>query len=316
MKSILAIAICISCSTNITAQKKIINYYDYLWQPCESKYARFVAIINETDSGWVRKDYFTATNQVQMVGKFRDSACKIADGYFYFFYPDGKLLSFGKNVGNKKEGTWLSYHYNGMMSDSSTYSNHNLTGTSLRWYADGSIADSIEIKSDGTMISVGWFANGNLSYAGMSNAKGKQGKWKYYHDTGFLSAEERYENDLLADKKYYDEDGVLQTDITNRDRNAQFKAGINDWLSYVARKAQFPSQYNLANTDKVTVMADYIVDETGNLTDIYLSVPVHPAFDREILNAIKRSPKWEPAVRHNRRVRQSFRQPLTFEQPE
>jgi hypothetical protein len=58
------------------------------------------------------------------------------------------------------------------------------------------------------------------------------------------------------------------------------------------------------------------VNESGDVTDLYISTPFFPPFEKEALNAIRRSPKWQPAIEHNRRVRYYFTQPVVFSQPE
>jgi antitoxin component YwqK of YwqJK toxin-antitoxin module len=316
MKRITLAAVLIFCTAFAAAQKQkpaqTIKYYDWQWKPCKEGDARFAALIFQTDSGWVRRDYFAATEQAQMIGLYNDSACSSKKGLFRYFYPDGKLLSAGRYINNKKDGLWLSYHYNGMMSDSTIYSNGKVTGISLAWYPNGMISDSVEQKENGTMVSVGWFDNGSINHAGMYQNEKKQGKWKYYHSNGNISSEEWYDADVLTDKKYYDEDGTPQPDTTNRDRDAVFKSGMTGWQKFIASKASFPYNYKLSNTNLVTVVVAATINEDGKITDEFLWIPVHPAFDKEVLRAVKKSPEWQPAIRHNRRVKQQIRQPMSF----
>jgi hypothetical protein len=47
----------------------------------------------------------------------------------------------GYNLHGKRQGLWLSFHPNGMLSDSTVYDNGNQIGTSLSWYATVEIYD-------------------------------------------------------------------------------------------------------------------------------------------------------------------------------
>jgi antitoxin component YwqK of YwqJK toxin-antitoxin module len=312
MKKTFTLIIIVLYINGLKAQA-ITHYYNWKWEACEKKDARFATIITPTDSGFLRKDYFWATGTLQMSGHYKDIDNKTGHGDFKFFYTNGSPLQTGRYINGKKTGTWLSYHYNGMMSDSTTYDKGDITGISLGWHPNGMLKDSGEVKENGVRVSARWFDNGNLSYAGMYQYEKAQGKWKYYHRNGQVSAEEWYDEGVLTDKKYYAEDGSLQADTTNRDRDAVFKSGSADWVKFISSKASFPFGYELVNANVVTVVVAATINEEGEVEDEYLWIPVHPAFDKVVLNTVKKSPKWQPAISHNRRVKQDVRQPMSFE---
>src|SRR5690242_10645142 len=101
--------------------QKVRTFYDYQWKACDASQARFVSDVVKTDSGWLRDDYFISTQKLQMQGLYEDSATKIANGYFYYYYANGIPESFGRNVHNKKQGLWLRYYNNGYIRDSTVY---------------------------------------------------------------------------------------------------------------------------------------------------------------------------------------------------
>ncbi|MGI8951919.1 MAG: energy transducer TonB [Chitinophagaceae bacterium] len=312
MKSIY-IAVCILCSLNSYAQK-IEKYFDYQWKETEPNAARFYALIEKTDSGWHRRDYFIHERKLQMDGTYEDSNCKIENGLFYFFYANGELQSAGKYVHGKKQGPWLSFHANKLMNDSTVYENGNPVGTSISWYANGIMSDSAQWNNDGSGVKVSWFENGSVSAAGRYSAGEKlNGKWQFFHKNGRLSSLETYKDSVLVDKEYYDEEGNL-TDTTNKDREATFPAGNKAWQQYLGKHLYFPSQYKIENADKAIVVVDAIIDEEGNVTNVQVSVPLYPAFDQIAVNAVSKSPKWLPAIQHNRRVQYFVRQPVAFAQ--
>ena len=149
------------------AQKTEPLYYDWQWKPCDVSQARFATLIKKIDSGWERSDYYVASSKLQMKGLYSDSACNNKNGFFSYFYSNGRLSSQGKYVNNQKEGIWISYHNNGMMNDSSVYSNGKPVGISLAWHTNGYLADSVNVDENGRAVSVGWFDNGNPAEAGI-----------------------------------------------------------------------------------------------------------------------------------------------------
>lgn len=294
------------------------RFYDYQWKETDVAHARFYSVMEPTDSGWHRMDYFLhEPSSLQMEGWFEDTASKVGNGKFTYVYPNKKILSTGYNLHGKKQGLWLSFHPNGMMADSTIYDNGNQTGTRLAWYATGYISDSSVLQKDGSGVQVGWFDNGTPSYAGMlSEGRQQHGKWKYWHKNGKVSAIEIYDHGKLLDKQYFDTTGSALTDTTTKDRNAAFKGGTKDWLKYLGNHLTFPENYRITNSDLAVVELTMTVDEDGNVQDAFINVPFYPPFEKIALDVVRRSPKWTPAISHNRRVRSTFRQAVVFSQPE
>lgn len=311
-KCILSLFIIASFNT----QAQITNYYDWQWKECDISLARFYAVIKKTDSGWYRNDYFMSTHKLQMAGLYQDADTKNQHGWFSYFYSNGNLSSEGRYVNGKREGLWFDYHYNGMMSDSSVYVAGKLKGTKIGWYNNGYISDSAVYTSDGKAVYVSWFDDGNPSSAGRLDNGKKEGPWQYFHKNGNKAALEKYRQDELLSRIYYDEQGNALADTSNKDREAEFKGGEEKWRDYLTGSLEFPANVKLVNTDVITVVVNATVDEEGKISDVYVSVPFNPKFDDEALRAMKRSPKWLPCIRQNRRVKSYIRQPVSFRQEE
>ena len=291
------------------------RYYNYKWQPCEPIQARFYTELNKKDSLWERKDYFIHEQSLQMSGSYTDTTCKIAEGHFEYYYSNRRLQSVGSYKNGKKDGLWLDYYPNQMMQDSIVYVDGNRSGTTLWWHPNGYMRDSAVWNSDGSGVEISWFDNGNPSSAGRYSAGNNQhGKWQYFHKNGKPSAIELYDKGSLVDKKYFDEDGNPLSDTTSRDRPAEFVGGNAAWLKYLTKHVYFPTQYKFDNADKAVVVVEATVDEDGNITDVELNTPLYPAFDEIALKAVRTSPKWQPAIEHNRRVKYRFLQAIVFEQ--
>jgi TonB family protein len=304
--------LCIIASVHTQAQ--ITQYYDWQWKPCDVSLARFFSVIKKTDSGWLRNDYFLDTQKLQMAGLYQDADTKKQNGWFRYFHPNENLSSAGRFVNGKKEGLWLSHHYNGMMLDSSFYEAGNLRGTKISWYNNEYMADSADYTNDGKAVYVSWFDDGTPSSSGrLSNGK-KEGTWQYFHKNGNNAALEKYRQDELLSRIYYDENGTPLADTSNKDRDAEFKGGQKKWREFLLNNLQFPADVKLVNTDVITVVVNAQVDEDGKISDVYVSIPFNPKFDNEAIRVMKRSPKWQPSIRQNRRVKLYIRQPISFRQ--
>jgi Gram-negative bacterial TonB protein C-terminal len=297
--------------------QKTGKFYDYLWKLTDGPHARFYSVVERTDSGYHRLDYYVHDGALQMDGWFEDSACKISSGKFTYLYPGKLLESSGRYLHNKKQGLWLTYHPNGMIADSTVYDNGMPSGTSMAWYSNGIPSDSSVYNADGSGIKVGWFDNGNPSYAGrLAPGYKHYGKWQFFHRNGKTSAFELYTHDSLLDKQYFDETGQPVLDTTNKDTDANFPGSTKGWLKYLGNHLDFPENYKITNSDEAVVVITMTIDEDGQVKDAYVSTPFYPPFEEIALRVITHSPKWKPAIKHNRRVSTVFRQPVVFSQPD
>jgi len=64
--------------------QKTETYYDYFWKPCSAENARYFSLVEKTDSGWFRKDYFLSSRTLQMQGLYEDENCKTSNGFSNF----------------------------------------------------------------------------------------------------------------------------------------------------------------------------------------------------------------------------------------
>jgi TonB family protein len=294
--------------------QKTEAYYNHNWEPCSPEAARYYSIMEKTDSGWFRKDYFVSSKTLQMQALFEDEACKTQNGYCQFYYVNGRPSMIGRMIHGKQEGICMSFYSNGMMSDSALFHDGLVVDKRFKWHRNGYISDSFSRVDDKTEVQVGWYDDGTPSYAGYL-VNGKQnGKWKYFHHNGQLSSVEVYANGRLISAEYSDEKGQPLTDTSNANRKVSFKGGIEGWKKYVEKNLYWPADLQFSKEASVTVEIDFTINEDGKPEDVEVSLPFHPNFDEIALKIIKNSPAWIPAIEHNRKVRTSLRQPVTFAQ--
>lgn len=313
MKAII-VSLLLFTSFATVAQKKEL-YFDFRWKPCEPSVARYYAVVEKKDSLWHRLDYFINEKTVQMEGSFRDADCTVEEGPFTYYHSNGVIESAGMYKNGKRHGPWFRYYDNKMISDSVTYDNGNVVGTRLQWHRNGYLLDSSSWSPDGNGTQVSWFDNGNPSAAGRYVAGEKRhGKWQFFHRNGNISAMEVYNSGQLASRAYYDEGGRQISDTTNKDREADFPGGMKAWQKYLQKNLYFPPKWQFKNDGQAIVLVDWAIDEEGNVTDVRVTGSLHPEFDKIAVDVIRKSPKWIPAVDHNRKIKAFCRQPVTFVQ--
>ncbi|MHB9142083.1 MAG: energy transducer TonB, partial [Paludibacter sp.] len=132
------------------------------------------------------------------------------------------------------------------------------------------------------------------------------------HKNGQISVIEIYRVGKLTDKQYFDEDGVLMNDTTNTDRLAQFPGGIEAWTKYISKHLYFPAGYKIVNADVAKVVVNFTINENGEVENVFTSTPFDKAFDSIAERVIRKSPKWLPAIDHNRKVKCRFNQVVNF----
>jgi hypothetical protein len=299
-----------------SSAQKSTQYFDWNWKSTDATHARYYSIIEQKDGLWLRKDYFASTGRLQMDGAYMDPDFKTAHGEFHYYHANGILQAVGKYENGSREGLWLSYHYNGMMSDSAFHVKGNPVGNRKMWYPDGYLMDSVVWQPGGNGVMVSWFDNGVPAGAGRFVNFEQDGKWRYFYRNGETSSVEIYDHGKLVSRQYYTEKGLPITDTASTDRDASFPGGPKAWMKYLSKSVYFPDQYKFDTPGQAVVTVDWYIDEEGNITDPFVSIPLHPEFDKIALNAFHKAPKWIPARAHGRNVKSFHRQPITFSQEE
>jgi len=298
--------------TQLHAQKTE-KYFDYRWNECKPNVARFYRQIIKTDSGYCRKDYYLKERKLNMMGNFKDSLLKIKTGKFHYFHANGYPGSFGKYVNDKKEGLWLSYHDNKVKADSTVYLHDRAIGKSLSWYPNRNLSDSAYTNADGSGVTKSWFDNRSVSSTGQYAAgHKKQGLWKYYHLNGKISSLETFIDSELIDLKYFDENGNRIAHIKEYDRYPEFPGGESEWLKFLDKNIYFPLGYGFTNGDMATVVVTFTINESGRVEDVFVSTSFDKNFDQIAVEAVSKSPRWIPAVEHNRKVKYIYSQAINF----
>jgi hypothetical protein len=94
---------------------------------------------------------------------------------------------------------------------------------------------------------------------------------------------------------------------------AQFPGGLPAWRRFLERNlnAQVPSDAG-APTGSYTVIAKFIVDHDGNISDVKTLTKHGYGMEEEVKRVVRRGPKWTPAIDEGKNVTAYRQQPITF----
>lgn len=94
---------------------------------------------------------------------------------------------------------------------------------------------------------------------------------------------------------------------------ASFPGGNQAWRKYLERNVNgsVPADNN-APTGIYTVIVQFIVDKQGYISDIRPLTKNGYGTEEEVIKAIKKGPRWTPAIQNGRIVKAYRKQPVTF----
>lgn len=291
--------------------------YSYSWKEVDNiADARYLSVAQQQPDGrWLRNIIFVQEKLMYMTGTYTDDILKNRNGAFTYYHANGVVETKGEYVDNNKKGIWLTYHTNGQLADSTHYANGNIVGNSVSWHQNGQIRDSMSLDENGDGTQMIWFDNGAPSAAGRLKDYKKTGKWQYFTSEGKLAAIVQYSQDNELGRYYANNNGSLEksadTIITHKPVFTHPKSW--DWSKYISKTTYFPHGFTIQNTKQAVVVVDFEISITGQVTNIFVSVPLHPAFDRVVVDAVKESNNfWKPAMMFNRPVSYKMRQSINF----
>lgn len=101
--------------------------------------------------------------------------------------------------------------------------------------------------------------------------------------------------------------------FTKVEVEASFPGGLSAWARYLERNLNrdVPGE-NGAPPGTYPVVVQFIVDKEGNVSEVKALTNHGYGMEEEAVRAIKRGPKWTPAIQNGRQVKAYRKQPITF----
>ncbi|RAR75375.1 energy transducer TonB [Flavobacterium aciduliphilum] len=126
--------------------------------------------------------------------------------------------------------------------------------------------------------------------------------------------EERNPNTLTdsQDAPVFDEgpDNTTPLNASSAEVKPTFPGGEKNFYMYFSKNFHYPEDMIDTNL-KGQIIASFIVEKDGSITDIKIVRGLHVSTDKEVLRVLKMMPKWLPAEQNGKKVRCSFMVPIS-----
>lgn len=90
----------------------------------------------------------------------------------------------------------------------------------------------------------------------------------------------------------------------------EFPGGTEAWMNYLRRMLHVPD--DLEPGERKTVKVRFVVNITGEVTDVVIVQSAGLVFDKEVVRVISKMPNWKPGKQKGKAVAVYFTQPVTF----
>jgi len=206
-------------------------------------------------------------------------------------------LSYERKI---NDSTYLvfNYHFSGPLLSIETYKDESYT------ILNGLIA---YYDNEGLIDSSGYTKNGK-----------RDKTWYYYDDTlGFVYQKDYQdgklikETDLIAKRKEDSLNKKIPDGFEKDEKEAEFKGGAGSWIKYLQKNIQFPKRAESLNKSGQVRICFY-VNTDGSIGGIYVLKSIEFSLDKEAWRLIEESPRWEPAIQGDKKVKAYRIQPITF----
>ena len=88
-----------------------------------------------------------------------------------------------------------------------------------------------------------------------------------------------------------------------------FPGGSEALKEYLKKNTRYP---NPDACIQGRVVAVFVVDEKGNLSDVKVARSVEPSLDAEAVRVVKSMPRWNPGIEKGKAVKVRYTLPVTF----
>ena len=167
--------------------------------------------MNDSPRGTFKR-YFENGNR-KAIMKFPDDG---KSTYVKLFYMNGEIAAEGKYLGTLKDSTWNYYsYYTHTLSLVENYRSGQKSGSSMKYYDNGSIAEITDWDSDvknGKWFQ--YFEDGSLRLSSSYVNDKIDGSYKVYTAPGILAIDGKYTSGNMDGQwKFFNETGVLEFEL-------------------------------------------------------------------------------------------------------
>jgi antitoxin component YwqK of YwqJK toxin-antitoxin module len=180
-------------SNAVFSQDTITIYYDLKWNEIKdiTEAAYYRKAYSDNQKEWVVHDYYI-NDTTQMTGFYKSMKLKIRQGFFTYYYENGKKASEGMYAKDKKSGEW---NY---------------------WSAEGVLKNTERFANGFIISATGYYENGQRRYSGEYTYGKRQGEWTYWNPEGRITFQGNFNNGLKQGEwiRYFS-DGNMKLNYNN-----------------------------------------------------------------------------------------------------
>lgn len=209
-------------------------------------------------------------------GSYTNRSCKEKEGWFTFYYPNGKRAASGQFHRDRKHGIWRT------------------------WYPSGKLRDSLgyrKDKPDGMYYS--FFETGALSGFGKYKDGIEDSTWIWYHPNGMVSSVEEFNKGKLLGQRCTDTLGRKQ--LKHCELYEEPTTANEKTIWQLVYSEEIPKDETGEPLDGLATVEIHIT-ESGELKKLEVVPSGNARLDSVVAKAIAGQNKWNPAYNHNRPI--------------
>ena len=283
----ISLLVTVSASAQRKSKDTLVRFFDGNLESTTKKKAVFAGVIVRDVAGWNCLIYDDSM-RIIVRGKYADEDCKVKEGWFMYYYADGKRASGGRYTRNVRHENWKAWHENGQLKDSVTYTMGTIQGPAKSYHENGKLA------SEGNYV-LGQF----------------DGAWTFYHENGQPSTKELYKANKLADLECFDTTGVSIGLNCGINRPPVIKGKYGGLEQYLADSIKPVTRLSGERVEGV-VTVQFTITKEGQMQGFRILNSADGLLTKEVYRVITGIKEWYPAVSHNRLVDHTFTLNIPF----
>ena len=91
----------------------------------------------------------------------------------------------------------------------------------------------------------------------------------------------------------------------------QFPGGLTEFTKWLTRNLKYPKSLENRKIEG-SVIAEFMVNTDGSITDVKIVQTLHPDCDNEVLRVLRMMPRWTPGIENDKPCRTVVRVPVVF----
>ena len=156
-----------------------------------------------------------------------------------------------------------------------------------------------------------YYPTGELNYEIEYINGEKNGYMIGYYPSGDTLRKDYYENDSLISGKCFGTSGNDTTYFLHQVPPKFNYYGITDFREFINSNLDYPveaAEKGLSGR----VVVQFVIDTTGYISEARVKRTTNRLFNESAIKAIKKSPRWEPALRDGEKTKQFMTVPISY----